>query len=333
MVENKWKGIWVYLEQVDGVVEQVSWEMLGKARELADKSNDELIGVSLGNNLENIADEAIKRGADRVLAAENSSLKRYSWEAYCKVITDLVKARKPSILLIGATHNGRELAGRLAVRLKTGLTADVVRLEIDEQGLLLSAVPGFGGSILALIECKYKRPQMSTVRPGIFTALEPDSSRKGEIEPVHVDIDPNEIKTRHLERSSVEVDDISMAERLVVAGRGMGRDITTIKDLGDLLNAAVGVTRPLADIGVLSRDYQIGSTGVSVKPKIAFVAGASGAAHFVSGVQDSETLISINIDPKAQIFEHSDYYVIGDVNEILPALLKELKTRKLKEKK
>lgn len=333
MVKNDWKGIWVYLEQVDGVVERVSWEMLGKARELADKSREELTGVFLGQDLENLADEAIKRGADRVIVAEDNSLERYSWEAYSKVIADLVKARKPGILLIGATHNGRELAGRLAVRLKTGLTADVVRLEIDDQGLLLSAVPGFGGSILALIKCEYSRPQMSTVRPGIFTALEPDPSRNGEIEDVNVDIDPNIIKTHLVERTSVEVEDISMAQRLVVAGRGTGGNITAVKELAGLLDAAVGVTRPLADIGVVSRAFQIGSTGITVKPKLAFVAGASGSVHFVSGIQDSETVISINIDPKAQIFEHSDYCVIGDVNEILPALVKELKARNIKGEK
>lgn len=333
MVKNDWKGIWVYLEQVDGVVERVSWEMLGKARELADKSRAELIGVLLGWNLEDLANEAVKRGADLVLMANNPYLKRYSWEAYSKVIADLVKARKPGIFLIGATHNGRDLAGRLAVRLKTGLTADVVRLEIDDQGLLLSAVPGFGGSILAFIKCEHSRPQMSTVRPGIFTALEPDSSRSGELEEIHVDIDSNEIKTRLIEKIRVEGEDISMAQRLVVAGRGTGGKITTVKELASLLDAAVGVTRPLADIGVASRDFQIGSTGVTVKPKLTFVAGASGAIHFVSGIQDSETVISINIDPKAQIFDHSDYCVIGDVNEILPALVKELKTRNLKENK
>jgi len=331
MVKKDWKGIWVYLEQVDGVVERVSWEMLGKARKLADESGEEVIAVLLGYDLDHIASEAVKRGAELVLMVNNPYLKRYSWEAYSKVITDLVKARKPNIFLIGATHNGRDLAGRLAVRLKTGLTADVVRLEIDDEGMLISAVPGFGGSILALIKCEHSRPQMSTVRPGIFTALEPDSSRNGEIEELNVDINPNDIKTRLVKKIPVEGEDISMAQRLVIAGRGTGGKITAINELASLLDAAVGVTRPLADIGVASRDLQIGSTGITVKPKLAFVVGASGAVHFVSGIKDSKTVISINIDPKAQIFEHSDYFVVGDANEILPALVKELKKRNLRE--
>ncbi len=333
MTTHDWNGIWVFLEQVDGIMERVSWEVLGKARELADKSNDEVIGVLLGKNLDKLAKEAIKYGADMVLVVDNNFLERYSWEAYTKVITDLVKARKPNILLIGATHNGRDLAGRLAVRLHTGLTADVVRLDLDDKGLLLSAVPGFGGSILAIIKCEQKRPQMSTVRPSIFTPIEPNASRKGKTEDVDINIDPNEIKTHLVERIRVKGEDISMAERIVVAGRGTGGDITQMRELANLLDAAVGVTRPLADIGVASRDVQIGSTGITVKPKLSLVAGASGATHFVSGIQDSETVISVNIDPKAQIFEHSDYCIVADINKILPKLLNELKKMNMKNKR
>jgi electron transfer flavoprotein alpha subunit len=331
MERSEWRDIWVYLEQIKGAVEPVSWEILGKARELADKTGEDLVAVLLGRGIDDVADEAIKRGADRVLVADAPTLEKYTWEAYTKVITDIVEERKPSILLIGATHNGRELAGRLAVRLNTGLTADVVRLEIDEEGVLLSAVPGFGGSMLAIITCEHRRPQMSTVRPGIFTALEPDASRRGEIMRINVDVDPKDIMTRHLESVHIEGEDISKAERLVAAGRGAGGDIKTIRQLADLMNAAVGVTRPLADVGVMSRDSQIGSTGVTVRPKLALVAGVSGAIHFVSGIQDSDTIISINIDPDALMFEHSDYCVVGDVNEILPALVEELKTRKPEE--
>ena len=348
MDTSEWKNIWVYLEQVDGVIEAVSWEMLGKGRELADTSGEELIGVILGHNVEDRAKEALRRGADRVLVGDDPLLGRYSWEAYTKVMTDMVNDRKPSILLIGATHNGRELAGRLAVRLHTGLTADVVRLEMDDQGLLLSAVPGFGGSILAMIKCEHRRPQMSTVRPGIFEALEPDSSHlmdPGEhevieheviehegiehvsIEHVSIAIPEDLIRTRLVKRTKVEGIDISRAERVVAAGRGASGHFHMIKELAKVLDAAVGVTRPLADVGIISRDHQIGSTGVIVKPDLALISGASGAIHFVSGIQDSGTIISINSDADAQIFEHSDYCVVGDSNTILPALLKELKAR------
>jgi len=324
------KDIFVYLEQVDGAIEPVSWEVLGKGRELADISGEDLIGVIFGHNIEDQAEVALQRGADRVLVADDPLLEGYSWEAYTKVMTDLVNDRRPTILLIGATHNGRELAGRLAVRLHTGLTADVVRLEMDDQGLLLSAVPGFGGSILAMIKCENRRPQMSTVRPGVFDALEPnrDPSKHGVIENVNVAIPGDLIRTRLIKRTKAERVDISKAERVVAAGRGSSGHFEMIKELAEVLDAAIGVTRPLADVGIMSRDYQIGSTGVTVKPDLAIITGASGAAHFVSGIQHSDTIISLNPDADAQIFRHSDYCVVGDSNIILPALLKELKARK-----
>lgn len=332
METSTWKGIWVYLENVDGEIEPVSWEILGKGRELADISGESLTGVLLGHNNVSRAEEALQRGADRVVVADHPLLEMYSWEAYTKVMADLVTDRKPNILLIGATHNGREFAGRLAVRLNTGLTADVVRLEIDNEGVLTSAVPGFGGSILAMIKWVKCRPQMSTVRAGIFEALEPitDFPVQGVIENAKVTIPGNLIRTRLVKRTKVEGVDISKAERLVAAGRGSSANFDMIRELAGILDAAIGVTRPLADMGLISRDHQIGSTGVIVKPSIAIVSGASGAAHFVSGIQNSDAIISINSDEDAQIFDHSDCCVVGDSNAILPALLKELRTRGLK---
>ncbi len=325
--DNDWQGIWVFLEQVNGAVENVSWEMLGKAHELAGRSGQEVTALLLGKGVKGLAEEAVMRGANHVLIAERDCLERYTWEAYTKVITDMVNRRKPSILLLGATHNGVELAGRLAVRLNTGLTADVVRLDINSKGLLLSAVPGFGGLILAIIKCEQARPQMSTVRPGIFSALEPDASRKGKVESVRVDIDPKDIGTRLIENVVLKGEDISNVERLIAAGRGTGGNLKAVRELADMMDAGVGVTRPIVDMGLMPRSLQVGSTGVSVKPKLTLIAGASGAFHFVSGIQDSETIISINNDPNAQIFQYSDYCVVGDVNKILPAVIKELKAR------
>lgn len=321
------KNIWVFLEQVEGAMEPVSWELLGKGRELAAISGEALVGILLGNSVGDLGKEAVERGADKVLTADDPLLADYSWEAYTKVMAELVQDRKPSILLIGATHNGRELAGRLAVRLHTGLTADVVRLEMDDQGLLLSAVPGFGGSILAMIKCEHSRPQMSTVRPGIFSCPEPDPSRKGEIENVKVELDASMIMSRLVERIREDGEDISKAERIVAAGRGAAGDFKVIEDLADILDASIGVTRPLADVRIRSRDFQIGSTGVTVRPELALVAGVSGAIHFVSGIQESGTILSINTDEQAQIFEHSDYCVVGDSSTIIQALITELKKR------
>jgi electron transfer flavoprotein alpha subunit len=322
-----WKNIWVFLEQVEGTIEPVSWELLGKGRELADRSGEALVGVLLGNEVHDLAKEAVERGADRILMADHPLLVDYSWEAYTKVLAELVQAERPSILLIGATHNGRELAGRLAVRLNTGLTADVVRLDLDDQGLLLSAVPGFGGSILAMIKCEKSRPQMSTVRPGIFTCPDPDPSRKGEIENVPVSLDPDLIRSRLVKRIREEGEDITKADRIIAAGRGATGDFKVVEELADILHAAIGVTRPLADVRIRSRDFQIGSTGVTVRPELSLVAGASGAIHFVSGIQESGTIISINTDEDAQIFQHSDYCVVGDAGTIIRALITELKAR------
>ncbi len=325
---SEWKGIWVILEHAKGKVSGVSWEILGKARELGDRYGSKVSGVLLGVNLDDAAQEAIYRGADNVFVIEHEALMHYSWEAYTKTITDLVEEYHPNIMLLAATHNGRDLAGRLAVRLNTGLTADVVELDIDAKGeLLVGSVPGFGGSILAIIKCEQSRPQMATIRPGVLIAREPDPSRTGEIHKINPEIPPDLITTQVLQEIPVETVDISKAKRIVAAGRGVGTNLELVEELAKLLDAAIGVTRPLADIGLKSRDHQIGSTGVTVRPKLAIIVGVSGAAHFVSGIQDAETIISINIDKDALIFDHSDYCVVADLNEVIPELIEALKAR------
>jgi electron transfer flavoprotein alpha subunit len=322
------KGVWVYMEHHDGEFENVSLEMLGKARELADELREELVALILGKEVGKLAKEAIARGADRVIAAEHALLADYNTDAFTKVAAELILERMPSIFLLGATHNGRDLAGRLAVRCDTGLTADVTRLEIEEDtGHLLSAVPGFGGSILAIIKCETSRPQMSTVRPGIFQALEPDPTRKGEVEKAPVTLTKKDLRARLVERAVGAGEDITGAERMVVAGRGAAGDMTPITELQNVIGAALGVTRPLADEGLASRDHQIGSTGVTVKPKLAIVAGVSGAAQFTSGIKDADVVIAINNDPEAPIFQYADYCIVDDLYKVLPPLLEALKAR------
>ena len=330
MANNKkdWKDIWVVFEQYNGKVPEVSWEILGKARDLADKSKQKVVAVILGHNMDEVAQEAIYRGADHVYYAEHELLAHYSYEAYAKIVTDLVQKHKPNILLLSATHNGRDLAGRLAVRLKTGLTADAIYLDIDPKtNILKGAVPGFGGSIVAVITIPESRPQMATTRPGVLLAKEPDTKRKGKIEKFTPDIPEGLIKTKHLQTIKVEKVDISKAKRIVAAGRGVGNDLSLIDELAEVLDAAVGVTRPLADIGLKPRETQIGSTGVTVRPDLALIFGVSGATHFTAGIQDSGTIISVNIDKEALIFENSDYCIVADVNEVLPKLLDKLKAK------
>ena len=311
----------------------ISWELLGKSRDLADKCNEDLIAIVLGHNIKDIAEEAIQRGADIAVVADHELLGHYKWETYTKITMEIINEYKPSNLIFGASPNGRDLAGRLAVRAKAGLTADVVDLDITKDGLMLGSVPGFGGSIVAVIKCETTRPQMATVRPGIFTAKELDTKRKGKIKNFKVKLDESEISTHLIKKVVIETEDISKAKRLVTAGRGVGNDLTQVKEIAELLDASIGVTRPLCDDGVLPRYHQVGSTGVTIKPKFTLVLGISGAMHFTSGIKDSDMIIAVNNDDKAIIFDYADYGIVGDVNEIMPKLIVKLKAKLLQEAK
>ncbi len=325
-----YKGFWVYMEQEEGRLLPVGLELLGKGRELADEMGETLTAVILGHDVTPLGDEAIRHGADEALLADHPLLRGYTSDAYTKVMADLIEARRPNVLLLGATYNGRDLAGRLAVRTSTGLTAHATRLEVDqESGLLLSAVPGFGGSILAVIKTEFGRPQMSTVSAGIFAPLEPDDAREGKVEKVDVNLSPGDIRCRVLEREVVPVEDITSTERIIVAGMGTGGDMKLVEELAASLQASIGVTRPLVDIGVAPRERQVGSTGVSLRSKLAIVVGASGASHFVSGLRDVATVIAVNKDEEAPIFDESDLCIVGDLFEILPRLLEEIEKGKV----
>lgn len=320
--------LWVYLERTPAnELMPVSLELLGRGRELADELGCAVAGVLLGaENLEKMARQAISGGADSVYMAAHELLAEYSTMGYTQVVDGLLGQHKPSILLIGATFNGRDLAGRLAVRTHTGLTADVVRLEIDpETHLLLSGVPGFGGSIIAMILCPNHRPQMATVRPGLFSSMEPDSSRTGQLIEVPVTLDPATLRATLKERHLRQTVDITSAPVVVAAGLGAVGQFDQLKALADQLGAAIGATRPLADEGLVDRSQQIGSTGVSVKPELLICAGISGATHFTAGIKDAGTVVALNTDPQAPIFDYADYCLVGDVKELLPELLAKFK--------
>jgi electron transfer flavoprotein alpha subunit len=320
----EFKGVWVYLEHSAGELERVSLEILGKARELARKLNTNVTGIILGDNVRKLADESIQFGADHIILSESPQLSEYTTDAFCNILAELARARKPEIFLFGATHNGRDLAGRLAVRLKTGLTAHAVRVEIEEAtNLLICGVPGFGGSIVAMCKCPKSRPQMATIRPGILPLPSRDPERKGEVENITANI--GEVRTKIVERSVKETSDITKADVIVIAGRGAEANLELVKKLADSIGGVVGVTRPLADKGLISRDHQVGSTGYAVSPKLAIVLGASGAAHFVSGIRDAKTVISINKDPEAAINDYSDFIIVDDAGVLLQAAISKLK--------
>lgn len=320
-------GVCVFLEQTNGLLEDVSLEVLGKAREIADRLGVSLTAIMLGQEVRGLAEESARRGADLVLFGESSLLKDFTTEAYLKVVSKIIQSTDPDILLLGATHNGTSLAASLAVRLGAGLMAHVVDLEVeDTTGMLLGSVPGFGGSIVAVCKCKKGRPQMATVRPGVFKPLQRSESRMGAVEPITVDVKGEDVKCRVVEKSVGQSADISRAEKVVVVGLGGKEDLTLPRKLAQVMGATIAVSRPLADKGIAPKDLVVGSTGSSLNAKLAIVMGVSGAAHFASGIREVKTVIVVNSDPQAPIFKHADYYVSGDLFEIVPMLLSEIES-------
>jgi electron transfer flavoprotein alpha subunit len=322
------KSVWVYLEQDDGVFENVSLEMLSKGREMADHLKWKLVGLLLGQGLKALVPEAIARGADEVRVADHPLLENFTIEGHGSVVYDAVMEGKPSVFLLGATPNGRDLAGRLAVRFRTGLNADCTNLRMDPKGeLLVSEVSGFGGGVVAMIEMHDHRPQMATVRPGVFELLPADPKRKGGIKELAVDLKPDQIKTRVLERVKSGVVDLTRVPALVVGGRGVNGDFETLRKLASLLGGDVGATRPPVDEGYIERERQIGQTGAVCHPKVAVCCGLSGAFHLLVGIDKADVVVAINSDPAAPIFEFSDYYIVGDVKQYLPALIQAMESK------
>lgn len=327
MSANVKHEVFVFVEQTDGTIEQVSLEVLGKAREIGDKLNSTVTAMILGENIANLAKDVARSGADLVLVGESPLLKDYTTEAYSKVVASQIRERDPDALLIGATHNGASLAASLAIKLDAGLMAHVVDLEVEDgTGMLLGSVPGFGGSIVSVCKCSKGRPQMATVRPGIFKPY--DSSLQhpdGRIQQASLDLSPTDKKYNVLERNVKRAKELSHAETVVVAGLGCKGDLGLPKKLSEEINAELGVSRPVADRHIYDKEHVVGSTGSSLNAKLAIVMGVSGAAHFLSGIRDVKTVIAINTDPKSQIFKQADYCVNGDMFEILPYLVTELK--------
>ncbi len=320
-------GVWLHLEREDDGLAGVSRELLGKGRQLADALDVPFTAMLLGPDAGEVALEAVACGADTVLLAEHPLLELYTTDAHCAAVAQLVADGKPSILLLGATPDGRDLAGRLAVRLRTGLTADCTDLSVEpETGLLLGEVVGFGGGIVATVKCEQRRPQMATVRPGVFAVPSPDRSRRGTVHSVDVDIAETDIRTRVLERETGQAADITQSEILVVGGAGTGGDFRPLVELAGLIGADIGATRVAVDSGWDAHERQIGQTGYVTHPRLAIICGTSGASQFTVGIQEAETVVAVNIDGEAPIFEFADYGVVGDLAEVLPPLIEEVRS-------
>jgi electron transfer flavoprotein alpha subunit len=318
-------SLWIYLERAGDGFRKVSLELLAKGRELADAAGWPLVGLMIGYGATGLSDLAFAHGAHAVWAVEHPLLAEFSVDGYTHAAFKALLEGRPSAFLIGATHDGRDLAGRLAVRLRTGLNADCTDLAFDpERKLLISQVTGFGGGVIARLECPEARPQMSTVRPGIFRARQGREGSKGELIELTVDLDEARIRTRVVERIRGEGIDLTQAPALVCGGRGMEGEFAMLAEVAALLGGEVGGTRPPVDEGHIPRERQVGQTGVVCRPKVALACGISGAFHFVVGIQESDLIIAINVDPEAPIFEFADYCVVADAKRIIPALAEAL---------
>jgi len=320
-------GTWVFLEHDEGEFAPVSLELLAKARDLASQSGSRLTGLIMGGDLGVLAGKAALLDLDEVVAVSSPLLDQFTAEAYSHAADAVIRERRPDILLLGATAYGRDLAGRLAVMLRTGLTADCTDLELEAgNGLLLGEVSGFGGGILASIKCETHRPQMATVRPGVFTETGATRATAAPVAMVNVDIPasahPVEVVARHRKQGV----DISKAERLVVAGRGFRGDLGLLEALARALDAEVGATRVAVDEGWAERDRQVGQTGIITRPKLAVVCGASGASQFTCGIDQAEMVVALNQDPEAPIFESADLCVVDDLFPVVRALVAQIES-------
>jgi len=329
-----YKNIWVYIEADSGVPKSVGLELLAPGRELASANNEELVAVIIGKNAKEIAKIAIQHGADSAIVVEGPEYESYTTEAYTYALHQLVQKYKPSIMIIGATVNGRDVSPRLACRLETGLTADCTGLGIDEEsGNVAWTRPAFGGNLMATILCPYTRPQIGTVRPGVFKKNELDSGRTGNIIAETIYTPAENIHTKilefvqRIEEGGVKLKD---ADIIVSGGRGLGgpENFSYVRELAEVLGAAVGASRATVDAGWIPYSHQVGQTGKTVRPKVYIACGISGAIQHRAGMSGSDTIIAINKDPDAPIFTIADYGIVGDLFEVLPALTQELRNAK-----
>lgn len=326
--KSKWKGITVYVDHVGGRIHPVTFELIGKARELAAKINHPVYALFIGKDIEDKAEEILHYGVDKVFVADDPALESFNIETYANVFSRFVNKVQPTALLVGATPVGRQLAPRVASRFKTGLTADCTILDMQKDTDLVQIRPAFGGNIMAEIRTPRTRPQMATVRYKIMEAPKRQAEATGEIEKLEVKLE--DLKT-NIEVLSVTAKpketSIENADVLVVAGRGVKKkeDLAQLKELADLLGGEVACTRPLVEAGWMDAKHQIGLSGRTVRPKLIITCGVSGAIQFVAGMDHSDLIFAINSDPKASIFKVANYAVIGDLYEIVPALIARIK--------
>ena len=327
-----YEGMAVYIELDGNSGSDVAWELVGKARELAAARGTKVLGLLLGSGCREVAREAVAWGCDEVHLMEHSGLEQYFSASYGEALTRLVDLVRPEVLLMGATHQGRDLAGIVATRLNTGLTADCTELDIDEDsGLLLMTRPTFGGNIMATIYCERHRPQMSTVRPRVMRAGDRDPEREGTIREHEVELALEGLPqiVESVSEVSAEEVDIGQYPVLVVAGKGACDEqaLPLLQELAELLGGAVACSRPVAESGILPYERQVGQTGKTVAPKLYIGVGVSGAIQHRVAIQGSEKIMAVNSDPEAAILQIADVGVIGDYTRVIPEMIQQVRAR------
>ena len=333
-------NVWVFIEQEAGKIADVSLELVCKGRELAAQLGVKTEAVLLGDNVAGCVDTLFAYGCDNVFLAEDSRLEPFTVLPYAKVIMDLIRAHKPNILLFGATLKGRELAPRVASEKLGGLTADCTDLRIDDfedkknnksyTNKLMQIRPAFGGNIIATIVNTWDDPQMVTVREGVMKLDEPDFGRKGTVTPVEVKLTDAETVIKVLERVRADKDvDLKGAQIIVAGGYGVGSkaNFKLIYDLAEALGGEVGASRAAVDAGWIDHDHQVGQTGVTVRPRLYIACGISGSIQHCAGMSESKKIIAINTDPGAPIFSVAHYAIVGDLNTVIPQMIKAFKAK------
>ena len=338
---EEYKGVFVFAQQVDNVLDGVAFELLGKGKDLAKDLNTEVTAVLIGSGVKGLADQLAEYGADRVIVVDDPELKDYRTEPYAHALASVINEYKPEIMLVGATAIGRDLGPTVSARVKTGLTADCTSLEIGDFPLvatpgkeqkhnqLLMTRPAFGGNTIATIACPDNRPQMATVRPGVMQKIAPITGAKANVVEFNPGFTPNNryVEILNIVKAVKTTANIMDAKILVSGGRGVGskENFKLLEDLAEVLGGTVSCSRAVVENGWLPVDLQVGQTGKTVRPQIYFAIGISGAIQHVAGMEDSDLIIAINKDEDAPIFDVADYGLVGDLNKIVPALTAALK--------
>jgi electron transfer flavoprotein alpha subunit len=330
---NTDRDIWIFIEQEEGEIAAVSLELLSKGRELAERLDSRVCALLFGHNIAHLRAEAIAYGADIVLLADHPELAVYRTLPYAKVAIDLVRARQPYILLLGATPTGRDLAPRIASALRAGLTADCTDLQIGDyqkrdrvyRDLLLQIRPAFGGNVIATIVNPDMHPQLATVREGVMRMVEPDLTRQGQVERIEPQFDARDLALQVVKREMQPLCcDLKNASIVVAGGAGVGswENFQLIHELAATLGGQVGATRAAVDAGFVPYEHQVGQTGITVRPRLYIACGISGTVQHRAGMDQSSKIIAINSDPDAPIFQIAHYKIVGDLNEVIPWMIR-----------